>query len=211
MIKAISNIILVMLLGAAACKDAPPPISQQQNANKIIVEQNNKIETPKSQVQIEKAPIVTPFEVPKGQLKPDDLAKFLPDKIAGAKLESPSTGKNRRTETIVWTHASGQYRLQNGGGVYLSLTDYGDGIADDIKKRYEPPFKETGLIVEKLATPDGNGFRLYNEQAKNGNISVLVIGRIGVELEVLNYPSIDFDKLISYINLSGLAKAAKSK
>lgn len=67
------------------------------------------------------------------------------------------------------------------------------------------------LIVEKLTTPDGSGFKIYNEQAKTGNIAVLVKNRIGIEIEVTQYTGTNFDKFASAVNVSALAKAAEKK
>lgn len=198
----------LVLAAWSGCDDnAQPPITRQepQQARKELPKQEQT-----QQPQLDKVPIVTPFETPKGQLKPNELQNFLPASIAGSPLESPSTGRIRRSEITAWTRASGQYGT-SGGNVSISITDYGETVTDDIIKRYLPPFKEVGLIVEKLTTPGGDGFRLYNEHDKSGSAAILVNGRIGVEINVTNYPSRDFDKIINAIDAAGLSKAASKK
>ena len=196
------------LAGWSGCNDTPPPPVPPQNTPP-------KREQPKqpqqTQLQLDKMQIMKPIEVPKGQLTPTDLVKFLPGELGGGTLESPSGGKNRRSETAVWTLATGQYRLPGGGAAYLAITDYGGALPADMDKRFDPPFKEAGLVVESLTTPNGTGYRLYNEQAKNGVIAVLVSGRIGIEIEVMNFAGRNFDAFLSAIDVEGLAKAARKK
>lgn len=149
--------------------------------------------------------------IPPGQITPSELVTFLPATLDGAALEAPSAGKSRRSETSVWTRASGQYNLGSGSAAFITITDFGGALPEDMLKRFEPPFKEPGVTVEKLITPDGVGFKLYNEHSKTGNVAVLVKGRIGIEIEVTKYSGTNFDKFASAVNVSALAKAADKK
>ncbi|GAB1429664.1 hypothetical protein MASR2M18_04960 [Ignavibacteria bacterium] len=198
----------LILAAWSGCDDNSPPPVRQQTPPTARKELSEQVQT--QQPQLDKVPIAAPFETPKGQLASGELRNFLPASIAGSPLESPSAGRIRRSETTAWTRASGQYGT-SGGNVSISITDYGEAVTDEIKKRYQPPFKEVGLIVEKLTTPGGDGFRLYNEHDKSGSAAILVNGRIGIEINVTNYPSRDFDKIINAIDAAGLSKAASKK
>lgn len=190
----------------SSCGDPAPKQPQQP----VVQEPAKPVQT--TNVQLETNPSSTgSTPVPPGQMTPLELTTFLPGTLEGAALESPSAGKSRRSETSVWTKASGQYNFGSAGAVFISITDFGGELPEDMQKRFTPPFNEPGLTVEKLITPDGSGYKLFNEHSKTGNIAILVKGRIGIEIEVVKYSGTNFDKFASAVNVSALAKAAEKK
>lgn len=177
-------IILIFLSSFQCSRDSQQNESQQSNND------SEYQMTPKEKAYFEKMEKLEKKEYDFSKnLKPEDLVKYLPEKINGFETLPTSTGTQSTESGTLYTIAKVQFSNDKKQSVIIDIIDYGMGNPVPNIQIYDNPPNDLDVPTEKYQDKNVKGFLLWDEKLKYGRLEVLFENRFVITVRYNRPPN----------------------
>ncbi len=143
-------------------------------------------------------------------LKPEELAEFLPKSINGFETLPNSLGTQSTDDGKLFTFAKGQFSNSQRQSVIVDIFDYGKGNDIPNIKIYDEPPADLDSPVKKFQNEYSKGFWLIDKKLKYSRLEVLVGNRFVVIVR-FNRPSDNNEEILNILKAVKLKELKELK